>query len=458
MLTLYAFRSTRSAARITNLNPTHLMTQPEIPSASHIVLVGLDRGDHRMHAAILSEASTQPSNHREFAAGAEALHGFFDSLRMEFPHAHFLVGFEQPAPGLLHALMDQPDITLHPMNPSQTARFREALSSSRKKDDPTDAQIVLTLLKTHRDHFPAWKPEREDVRLLRLLVEGRRKAVDTRTRSAQVLLALLKNTFPQAPDLCGDSLCSPLAIALLDRWPTLQAIQKSRPSTLRSFFYKHNVRSSSAVETRIERIASARPLSSDPALLEASSLQIRTLLGQIRSLNASIDAYDKRIAKLAPKLPAYPVVRSFPGAGPAFAPRLTAAFGSALAENLPDATALACLCGIAPIIKRSGKSSSTQRRLARPKFLHQTFLEYADISICFSPWARAFFKLKRSQGKSRWEALRALAFKWIRIMFRCVASNSPYSDPLYTASLRKKCPDIIPFLDLSTSSQPKTKS
>ena len=361
------------------------------------VLIALDRGDHEIHAAILATGSTTPTQ-ESFAAGSESLHGFLASLRQRFPGTPLHIAFEQPAPGLLHALMDNPDVELYPMNPAQTARFRDVLNSSRKKDDPTDALVILELLKTHREHFPKWVPESDNMRLLRMLVEGRRKTIDDRTQSILALVSLLKNYYPQALELCGDSVSSPIALDFLKRWPTLQSLKKATPECIRSFLYQHNARSEKAIAARLERIENSIPLTNDGPLLEASTLRLQMLLSQIRTLNT-------------------------------------------------DAASMACLSGIAPVVKRSGKSSSTQRRLARPLFLHQSFLEYADISIRFCPWAHAFFKMKRTQGKSRWEALRALAFKWIRIMHHCWNTNTLYDDDLYTNQLRKKASPLIPFLD-----------
>src|SRR5262252_9024428 len=41
-----------------------------------------------------------------------------------------------------------------------------------------------------------------------------------------------------------------------------------------------------------------------------------------------------------------------------------------------------------------------------------------------SAWARAYFEQQRAQGKPRNTVLRALAFKWIRILFRAGRTTS----------------------------------
>ena len=105
------------------------------------VQIALDRGDHEMHAAILPPGGTRPVQ-EIFKTGAETLHGFIRRWQQAHPGHVLEIAFEQPAPGLLHALMDLPGVELYPMNPSQTARYREVLNSSRKKDDATDALVI----------------------------------------------------------------------------------------------------------------------------------------------------------------------------------------------------------------------------------------------------------------------------------------------------------------------------
>jgi len=409
------------------------------------VQIALDRGDHEMHAAILSPGATRPVQ-EIFKTGAETLHGFIRRWQQAHPGHVLEVAFEHPAPGLLHALMDLPGVELYPMNPSQTARYREVLNSSRKKDDATDALVILELLKTHRQHFPKWEPESDEIRLLRLVVEGRRKAVNDRTEAVLGLISLLKTYYPQALELCGDDLAGPLSLAFLKRWPTLQALKQSSSATIRAFYYGHNVRREKNIETRLSLTEKAEPLTHDAPLLEACEMRLRMLLDQIRILNAHIAGYEKKIEALVSKQPQFAIVRSLPGAGLLIGARLIAALGSHK-KNLPHAVNLACLSGIAPIIKRSGKSSSTQRRIARPLFLHQTFVEYAENSIKFSLWARAFYRLKRAHGKGRWGTIRALAYKWIRILHHCWTHDIPYDENRYIAQLRLKSSPLIPYLD-----------
>jgi transposase len=76
------------------------------------------------------------------------------------------------------------------------------------------------------------------------------------------------------------------------------------------------------------------------------------------------------------------------------------------------------MSGLAPVQIRSGKSCSVRRRRDGPKFLRQTFHEYADHSRKRSLWAKAYYRMLRGRGLRHNAAVRALAFKWLRILLR----------------------------------------
>ena len=97
-----------------------------------------------------------------------------------------------------------------------------------------------------------------------------------------------------------------------------------------------------------------------------------------------------------------------------------------------------CWSGVAPVQQQSGKSKVVQWRWARPKFLHQTFVEYARSSVMFCGWAREFFDSRVKKGWSRFRIYRALAFKWIRIFWRCWMDDVPYDEAKYSAGLQKR--------------------
>jgi hypothetical protein len=107
--------------------------------------------------------------------------------------------------------------------------------------------------------------------------------------------------------------------------------------------------------------------------------------------------------------------------------------------------------GIAPVTDRSGNKTWVHWRMSCPKFLRQTFVEWATQSIRQSFWASAFYEQQRDKGKSHQMAVRALAFKWIRILHRCWQEGTPYDESTYLKSLKKRRSPLLKYLGGATA-------
>ena len=197
------------------------------------------------------------------------------------------------------------------------------------------------------------------------------------------------------------------------KWPTLEQAQKAHPQTLRRFLQQHHGRSE-RTEERLAQIRQACPAIRDTAVRETSVLAVEHLLRMLQVLRPAIAEYDRRIHQLAAEHPDFAVFASLPGAALVLVPRLIAAFGTQR-DRFPSAADLQAYSGIAPVLQRSGNSSWIHFRWACPKFLRQTFHEWAGHSLAKSLWARAYYQRQRAKGLSHQAAVRALAFKWIQI-------------------------------------------
>jgi len=225
------------------------------------------------------------------------------------------------------------------------------------------------------------------------------------------------------------------ACAFLQRWPSLQALKRATSSSIRKFYKAQGYRGEDKLVQLIANIKQAQPLTEDEAVLVASVMKVQVLTAQIPLLTESIERYDQQIASLFAKHDDSTLFGSFPGAGPALAPRLLAAFGSNR-SRFEFAAEMQQLSGIAPVTEKSGNGIWIHWRLACSKFLRQTFHEFAGKSISQSDWARAYYDRQIARGKSHHAALRALAFKWIRIIFRCWKSRTPYDETVYCKTLK----------------------
>jgi transposase len=397
--------------------------------------IGLDWADQQ-HVVRLRVAGSATLESQILDQKPDSLRAWIEQLRQRFGGRPVAVALEQSRGSLLYALMNIDFLRLYPINPQNLAKYRQAFYSSGAKDDPQDALLLLELLEKHRDRLRVWVPDEVDTRCLRLLAENRRKLVNQRTALTNQLTGLLKESFPQALAWAGP-LSSLRACDFLETWPSLQALQKTSTSRLRKFYREPIAQEAETIQPRLEQIRQAQPLVSDPAVLAAAELMIPALVKQLRCLIESIQQFDQQLKDRFRQHDDYTLFHSFPGAGPALGPRLLSAFGSDR-DRFQCAAEVQNLSGIAPVTERSGKSCWVHWRLACPKFLRQSFHEFAAQSILFSQWARAFYDQRRARGASYHAAIRTLAYKWIRILFRCWKTRTPYDEQIYLASLRRR--------------------
>jgi transposase len=407
-------------------------------------LVGLDWADQK-HDVVLVAADAARCEQRELAHTPEAIDAWACELRQRFGGRPVAVCFEQTHGAIAYALLKYDFLVLFPLPPARLTKYREAFTGSGAKDDPTDAALLLDYLRQHRNRLRAWRPDSPQTRELRLLAEYRRDAVDQRTRLTNQLTAVLKLYFPQALVLVGEEVSTPLASDFLSRWTTLESAQKATPDALRKFYWAHFCRSAQRIQERLDLLESAQPITNDRAIIQSSILRVRCLVSQIRALAKAIGDFELRICQLMQQHPDAALFQEVPGAGDALAPRLLAAFGSDR-ERFNSAQELQTLSGAAPVTKRSGKRCTVHRRWACPKFLLQTFHEFAGCSVPRSVWAAAFYDQQRAAGKGHHAAIRSLAFKWIRVLFRCWKTRTPYSEARYLDCLRKRNAPLLKFL------------
>ena len=428
------------------MNEPNTTATPPLPADSpdYAAFVGLDWGDEK-HALSLCAAGSTTVERATLQQTPEALAEWANTLRTRFPNRKIALALEQARGALLAGLSQYEHIVPYPVNPKSVARFREALYPSRSKDDLVDADLLLELLCKHRDHLRPWQPDTVATRQMALLNEQRRHFVDDRTGFTNELLSHLKAIFPQAFKLVGEDLDSPMATDFLKKWPTLQAVKKVKLASLRQFYYGHNSRSEELITERLELVKSAVALTSDQALLAAHSLAIQTLVGQLAALRPFIDQYDKQIAQLFAVHPDAPIFESLPGAGAVLAPRLLTSLGTDR-SRFPEAVAVSCYTGIAPVTEQSGKTQKwIHIRWSCPKFLRQSWHEFANSSIKFSAWAALCYEEFRKKMDHH-EAIRKLAYKWQRIVWRMWQDRQPYDEARYLATLQKRGNKLIAAL------------
>jgi len=428
----------RKTSMIANVAPEPAPEAPAsaLPLGEFACCIGLDWGDQK-HATALQARGSHAIECAELPSKPEAVHQWLESLQSRFGGLPVAVALEASKGAIVDILLQYPWLTIYPVHPATSRRFSMAFAPSGAANDEPDAKNLLEILRFHRHRLRAVVPADEQTKRLAAQVQIRRNIVDQLTDLSNQLTSLLKSYFPQALELTGEDRLSGLSLAFLQRWPDLISAKKAKPETFRSFYYKHQVRRPELVQKRLELLRQARPLSQDPLLLEISLLSLPRLLAQIRVLQEHLEIMEKKIQESFAAHDDAFIFKSFPGAGASMAPRLCALFGRDR-ERWGDAAEMQKYYGIAPVIEASGKQRWVHWRWNAPTFQRQTLVEWAGLSVRYSLWAKAYYDQMSQREKPRSVILRALAFKWLRILFRCWKSRTPYEEAAYLKALQEK--------------------
>lgn len=409
------------------------------------VLIGIDWADKKHDYHLIG---TDGKTHTGiFLHSPEAINQIVQQWRQLAGDAPLCISIEATRGPIINALLEFDNLEIYPINPAAMASYRKAFSHGGSKNDPVDCQLLVQYLANYISRLEPLQQDQPLTRQLASLVEERRHLVDRRADLGNELTAVLKLYFPAILMLKATKPYAAFMLALVTKYPTLKAIQKAGANKLRKFFHARGLQKH--VETRIETLLTAMPLSSDETLLQSGSRRAVNLCEQLQLLSKLIKRIEDELTRLLPQHPNHAVAKSFPEAAVVTQARLIVAMGDDR-SRFPTAESLSTYSGIAPVTIQSGRMKVVRRRWACPVFMKQTFHEYAGQSLRGGGWAKAFYDLQISRGKSTQVARRALAFKWQRIINRCWISGQPYSESAYIERLRATGSPIIALLNKAT--------
>lgn len=398
------------------------------------VYVGIDWANDK-HDLCIQQANSDTRKFKIIKHSANTINDWIISLHKQYK-GQIAVAVELSKGPIVYALQKYKFVTIHPVNPSMLAQYRKAFSPSGAKDDPTDAELALDLMLNYPKKIKALKMESEPVRKLTYLVEQRRRLVEDRRRFSNRLINTLKQYYPHLLDWFSHR-GSGMFCDFITRWPNLQKLKRARADTLRKFFHAYPGRTASCTEQRIVLINQAEPLTLDKAVIESHQLLAVALANQMLVVVEAIKVFDKEISTLFDTLPDAELYKSLPGTGPCLAPRLLVAMGENR-SRFTSASEIQMSAGIAPVTERSGQKCWVHWRYQCSKFTRQSFIEWAAKSVHQSYWAGIYYQQQRSKGNTHQSSIRSLAFKWIRVLYRCWKTKEPYNESKYLKALRDR--------------------
>lgn len=311
--------------------------------------------------------------------------------------------------------------------------LRTRYGTAGNKSDRSDAYVLADCLRTDGHRWPSLQPDTPATVTLRSHVRARKDLVATRVHTANQLRAHLSVVFPGAVGLFAD-IDSPISLRFLERFPSTTRSAWLSEKRLAAWLRANGYSGRKTPGELYGRLTRAAPgISGDDG--DARGAVALAFVTILKSLRAQIDELDTRIAELLDAHPDAAIFQSLPRSGTIRAATLLAEIGDCRAR-FPDPESLACLAGVAPSTRASGKHHAVTFRWAADTKLRDAVCDFAGDSWRANAWAEQRYRALRASGKRHPHAVRILARSWLTIIWRCWQDGVPYDPALHGSHQR----------------------
>jgi len=335
------------------------------------------------------------------------------------------VAIERPNGRLVDLLLEAGHAVV-PVSPNAIKTWREGEVLSGAKSDAGDAAVIAEYLRLRQHKLKTAAPYSDETNALRTVVRTRDDLVEMRVAATNQLSALLEAHWPGAKAIFAD-VESPVSLEFLTRYPTPAAARNLGEKQMAAFCIKHGYSGRRTAAELLTRLRAAPAGTTGAAVTEALRDAVLAAVGVLTALNASVKNLDRSVAAHLGEHPDGAIFTSLPRSGQVNAAQVLAEWGDCRqAYDGPDS--VAALAGVTPVTRQSGKHRDVHFRWACNKRFRKAMTTFADNSRHASPWAAKIYNDARAAGKDHPHAVRILARAWIRVIWPCWLSHTPY-DP-----------------------------
>jgi transposase len=339
-------------------------------------------------------------------------------------HGVEAVGIERPDGPIVNALLAA-GRTVYVVPPSQVKALRRRYGSAGNKDDRFDAYVLADTVRTDRRRLTPLVLDSEATVALRKLCRARKDLVAHRIAAANQLRAHLQTALPAVVDLFRD-IDSAISRTFLTRFTTQDALDWLSPKRLAAWLSSIGYSGRTDPAVLHARISTApRGAAGEHGRVLAGITH--AYLATLQTITTQIETLAQQIAEALTVHPDRDIFTTLPKAGTVRAARLLAEIGDARGR-FPTPASLACLAGVAPSTRESGKARIVAFRWAVDKQLRDAVCDFAGDSRHKNLWAADLYNRARARGHDHPHAVRILARAWIDIIWKCWTTNTAY-DP-----------------------------
>jgi transposase len=389
------------------------------------VWAGIDAGKRAHHCVVIDRAGTVLYSHRvdnDESALLELIAGVLDLA--DGDTVCWATDLNAGGAALMIALLAAHDQQLLYI-PGRTVHHAAATYRGDGKTDAKDARIIADQARMRTDLQPVRGADQISVDL-RLLTSRRTDLICDRVRAINRLRATMLEYFP-ALERAFDYSKSKAALTLLSGYQTPQGLRRIGVTRLTAWLKSRGCRNSASVAQAAVDAAAAQHTSL-PTQSMGSAL-VAKLAAEITAIDEDLAGLDREITDRFHQHEAAEVLLSMPGFGPVLAATFLANIGGNL-DGFDTVDRLACVAGLAPVPRDSGRISGN---LHRPRRFNRRLLRTCYLaalsSLKNSPASRAFYDRKRGEGKSHKQALIALARRRLNVIWAMLRDHTPYREP-----------------------------
>jgi transposase len=347
-----------------------------------------------------------------------------------------IVGLETAHNLLVDFLWEQGYERVYILPPNAVKSAQGRYRQSGAKDDRWDARLIADMLRTDQKRYQKWQPDSRLTRQIRTAVRFVDHLNQELVRNSNRLRAVLLRYYPAAVKLFSH-LDAPVSLAFIQSYPTPQAAAQLSFTQFQVFLRQHHHTQPKKWAEIYSRLQDPYPCADD-RIVAAYTPQALTLANILAVLVASKSAWQKELTRLYEQHPERELFASLPGAGVFLEPALLAKLGDDR-QRFPTPQVLQAVAGTCPVTRRSGKRQHAYFRRACDREFRHIVQQWAKQTLDDSPWAQAYYRSVFPHCRTKNDAIRRLANRWLEILWKLWQDRTPYDQEYHLKQHTLRC-------------------
>ena len=377
-----------------------------------MLFVGIDIAKRNHEASVIAQDGSVVRKAMRFANSQAGYNKLMEMVRsLKEP-----VVFGMEATGhywlTLYTHLRNDGCTVHVINPIQSDALR-GMYIRKTKNDAVDSVIIADVIRFGR--YCETSVEPGDLQAMRELCRQRFYVVDMTSDLKRKVIALLDQVFPEYEKLFSDTFGAS-SMEILSQYTTPEEMLSVSSQQLAEVLEQAS-RGRLGAAKAVEIQNAARNSFGIVMASSSFSLIIRQYIEQIRSLEASVDAFDAEIARLLSGFDTQ--LTTITGIGPTLAAVILSEIGGDIRRFSSPAKLT---------VKQSGDFSATRMKMSKrgSPYLRRAIWLASTVAAFKDPVIHALYERKRAEGKDHMTVIGHVCRKMISIIFAVLRDNTPY--------------------------------